>query len=129
MYWHKNSRDITFKSQVRFPSPACMLIHAHFSYVVGRLASSSCIPQEDICVTICVGEVSKITCSGNPSEDGLIVTWNHPFLLWVLLLKHLCLLSLSPIALHLPPLLFRLLHGFFQRSLPFSGESNHLAII
>ena len=58
-----------------------MLTHAHFFYVVTRLTLSSRLPKQDIRVTVHVGDVSKITCSGKLSEGGLTVTWNHPFLL------------------------------------------------
>ena len=39
------------------------------------------LTEQDIHVTVAVGDVSKITCPGEQSRDGLIVTWNHPFLL------------------------------------------------
>ena len=49
--------------------------------VVSQLTLSSPLTEEDIRVTVGIDDVSKITCSGEPSEDGLTVTWNHPFLL------------------------------------------------
>jgi len=51
-----------------------------FQVTVGQLTLSSPLPGEDIHVTVCVGNMCKITCSGNLSEDHLTVTWNHPFL-------------------------------------------------
>ena len=76
---HKNPEDVTF--QVTGELPLTSLHCAHLSYVVGQLTLSSCLAKQDIRVTVCVEEVSKITCSGNLSEDGLTITWNHPFLL------------------------------------------------
>ena len=50
-------------------------------HVVSQLTSSSPLLKEDIRVTVGIDDVSKITCSGKLSEDGLTVTWGHPFLL------------------------------------------------
>ncbi|KAG9312064.1 hypothetical protein JVU11DRAFT_7345 [Chiua virens] len=52
-----------------------------FQINVDRLTLSKQLSERDIRVTIRVGEVSKITCSGKLSEDQLTITWNHPFLL------------------------------------------------
>ena len=65
-------------------------------YIVDQLTVSSCLPEEDFRVTVCIGDMSKITCSGDLSEDGLTVTWSHPFLLWVSLLQLLCFLIFPP---------------------------------
>jgi len=51
-----------------------------FQVTVGQLTHSSQLSKAHIHVTVCVGDVSKTTCSGELSEDGLTVTWNHPFL-------------------------------------------------
>ena len=76
----KNLEDITFQATGTVPLIG-QYTRAHFSFVVARLTISSRLPKQDIRVTIGVGDVSKITCSGELSEDGLAVTWNHPFLL------------------------------------------------
>ena len=68
-----------------------------FLYIVGQLTLSSPLSTEqDIHVTVGVGDTSKITCSGDISEDGLAVTWNHPSLLLVSLhALHVSFLMLS----------------------------------
>ena len=61
-----------------------MVAYPHFLFVVDQLTlSSPLLIDQDICVTVCVGDMSKITCPGDISKDGLTVTWNHPFLLLV----------------------------------------------
>lgn len=62
---------------------------AYFIYVVGQLTTLSHLPTKDICVTICIGDVSKITCCGKSSWFKRRVTWNHPFLLWALLWSYI----------------------------------------
>ena len=54
-----------------------MLVETHAS----RLCLSSRLQKGDIRVTVGVGDVTKMTCPGELSKDGLMVTWNHPFLL------------------------------------------------
>ena len=71
---------LPFKSQV------CLYLKVisfcvHFFFIVGKLDVSSPLTKEDICVTVGINDISKITCPGDLSEDGLTVTWNHPFLL------------------------------------------------
>ena len=81
MYWLKKPEDITFQITGDVPpNSQCVNMYSPL-YVVGQLTISSCLPKEDFHVTVCVGDVSKITCSGDLSEDGLTVIWNHPFLL------------------------------------------------
>ena len=58
-----------------------MFICAHFCFIVSQLTVSSPLGNENICVTVGISDIFKITCSGDLSEDGLTVTWNHPFLL------------------------------------------------
>ena len=62
-----------------------MQMYTDLLYVVAQLNLSSKLelPKNlmDIRVTVGVGDMSKITCSGEISKDGLVVTWNHPFLL------------------------------------------------
>ena len=103
---HKHPDNISFQITGKLPDQwvvcLCVLI-AHF-YVVGELILSSCLVKQDICVTISIGDVSKITCAGNLSEDGLTVTWNHPFLLQVFhhtISIYLLINSLTALLLHL----------------------------
>ena len=62
-----------------------MQMYTDLLYVVAQLNLSSKLelPKNlmDIRVTVGVSDMSKITCSGEISKDGLAVTWNHPFLL------------------------------------------------
>ena len=78
---HKISGDISFQVTGMFLLTGLFVCSAHFLYKVNQLTLPSQLAKEDIRVTICVNKVSKITCSGEISEDGLTVLWNHPFLL------------------------------------------------
>ena len=77
----QNNKKVTFQVTGMFPL-AGQYVHAYsLLYIVARLSLSSPLPKQDVRVTIRVGDVSKLTCSGQLSEDDLTVTWNHPFLL------------------------------------------------
>ena len=79
MNW-QNSEDITFQLTGKHLLPG-LYVHSHLCDIVGQLTLSSQLLKEDICVTVTVDNVSKITCCGELSKDCLTVTWNHPFLL------------------------------------------------
>ena len=80
---HNESDNVTFQVTGMFPlTTRCpILMRTHTFDIVGQLTVSFRLPKHDIRVTVGVGDVSKITCSGQLSEDGQTVTWNHPFLL------------------------------------------------
>ena len=76
----KNPDDISFQITGML---LCILFchHTEFSHAVGQLTVSLPLAKQDICVTVTVNDISKITCPGELSGNGFIVTWNHPFLL------------------------------------------------
>ena len=81
---HKNPDDVTFQVTGKPPlTRYYVCVSSPPSFTVGQLTLSPYLTEQDIRVTVCIGEVSKITCSGLISMDGLTVTWNHPFLLQV----------------------------------------------